>query len=154
MADAFWQDQAASIGRRLNAEAFSNPEIDHGVVIWNDERICCTPEYMYEHSYETANAKCGLEYLIGLNGVVFKGTGKRWKSAGWTLLSKTKKMTKSVPPAEMKLRRLRREGVSASLPYSTPTFSIFIAYGNVVINCLLPWWDMYLNAWTKGGEKG
>ena len=36
------------------AEVFNNPEIDHGVVTWNEGQIDCAPEYMYEHSYEYA----------------------------------------------------------------------------------------------------
>ena len=31
---------------------FSKPIIDHGVVTWNDREIDCSPEYMYEHSFE------------------------------------------------------------------------------------------------------
>ena len=33
-------------------QVFSNPVIDHGVVTWKDGEIDCSPEYMYEHSYE------------------------------------------------------------------------------------------------------
>ena len=35
-------------------EVFNNPEIDYGVVTWNEGQIDCAPEYMYEHSYEYA----------------------------------------------------------------------------------------------------
>lgn len=31
---------------------FSSPEIDHGIVTWQDGRIDCAPEFMYSHSYE------------------------------------------------------------------------------------------------------
>ena len=31
---------------------FSRPIIDHGVVTWNDGEIDCSPEFMYEHSFE------------------------------------------------------------------------------------------------------
>lgn len=31
---------------------FSKPIIDHGVVTWNDGEIDCSPEFMYEHSFE------------------------------------------------------------------------------------------------------
>lgn len=33
-------------------EVFSAPVIDHGVIMWQNEEIDCTPEYMYRHSYE------------------------------------------------------------------------------------------------------
>lgn len=36
------------------AEIFNHPVIDHGVVTWMDGEIDCSPEYMYEHSYEYA----------------------------------------------------------------------------------------------------
>ena len=31
---------------------FKNPVIEFGVVTWDDGKIDCAPEYMYEHSYE------------------------------------------------------------------------------------------------------
>ena len=31
---------------------FSNPVIDHGIVTWNNGEIDCSPEYMFENSYE------------------------------------------------------------------------------------------------------
>ena len=40
----------------LKQDIFSRPEIDHGVVTWNNGLIDCAPEYMYEHSYEYVEA--------------------------------------------------------------------------------------------------
>ena len=37
-------------------DVFNRPEIAHGVVTWNNGLIDCAPEYMYEHSYEYAEA--------------------------------------------------------------------------------------------------
>ncbi len=31
---------------------FSHALVDHGVVTWNNGEIDCSPEFMYEHSYE------------------------------------------------------------------------------------------------------
>ncbi len=33
-------------------DVFSKPEIDHGVVTWNNGEIDCAPEFMYQHSFE------------------------------------------------------------------------------------------------------
>ena len=33
-------------------DIYNHPVIDHGVVTWNDGQIDCSPEFMYEHSYE------------------------------------------------------------------------------------------------------
>ncbi len=33
-------------------EVFMAPVLDHGVVTWKDGEIDCSPEYMYDHSYE------------------------------------------------------------------------------------------------------
>ena len=33
-----------------------NPEIDHGIVTWADGSIDCSPEYMYDHSYQYSMA--------------------------------------------------------------------------------------------------
>ena len=35
-------------------EVFMAPVLDHGVVTWKDGEIDCSPEYMYDHSYEYA----------------------------------------------------------------------------------------------------
>lgn len=37
-----------------NKDVFNKPEIDHGVVTWQDGAVDCAPEYMYDHSYEYA----------------------------------------------------------------------------------------------------
>ena len=37
-------------------EIFHNPIIDHGVVTWMDGEIDCSPEFMYEKSFEYADA--------------------------------------------------------------------------------------------------
>ena len=34
------------------SSVYNNPVIDHGVVTWKDGEIDCSPEYMYENSYE------------------------------------------------------------------------------------------------------
>ena len=45
---------------RLNDEdVFKNPKIEFGVVTWLDGEIDCSPEYMYEHSFEYSHK----EYL-------------------------------------------------------------------------------------------
>lgn len=37
----------------LQEEAiFKNPSVEYGVVTWDEGRIDCSPEYMYENSYE------------------------------------------------------------------------------------------------------
>lgn len=33
---------------------FFNPVIDHGVITWDGGQIDCSPEYMYDHSFEYA----------------------------------------------------------------------------------------------------
>ena len=35
-----------------NKQVFSSPEVDHGVITWQNGEIDCAPEYMYSHSYE------------------------------------------------------------------------------------------------------
>ncbi len=35
-----------------DAQIFKTARLDHGVVTWADGEIDCSPEYMYEHSYE------------------------------------------------------------------------------------------------------
>mgnify|MGYP002528441358 CR=1 FL=1 len=35
-----------------NEEVFNTASVEHGIVVWNDGEIDCSPEYMYEHSYE------------------------------------------------------------------------------------------------------
>lgn len=35
---------------------FKNPVIDHGVVTWNNGDIDCSPEFMYNNSYEYSMA--------------------------------------------------------------------------------------------------
>ena len=35
-----------------DVEVFENVSIDHGVVTWQDGEIDCSPEFMYDHSYE------------------------------------------------------------------------------------------------------
>ena len=37
-----------------NTDVFSKPEIDHGVITWDNGKIDCAPEFMYYHSYEYA----------------------------------------------------------------------------------------------------
>ena len=36
-------------------EIFKNATVEYGVVTWNDGKIDCAPEYMYNHSYEYYN---------------------------------------------------------------------------------------------------
>ena len=38
-------------------EVFKTANVDHGVVIWNNGDIDCSPEFMYEHSYEYVEAQ-------------------------------------------------------------------------------------------------
>lgn len=33
-------------------DVFQKPFLDHGIVTWDHGAIDCSPEYMYEHSYE------------------------------------------------------------------------------------------------------
>lgn len=33
-------------------DVFNNPVVEYGVVTWDNGKIDCAPEYMYEHSYE------------------------------------------------------------------------------------------------------
>ena len=35
-------------------DVFMSPVLDHGVVTWMDGEIDCSPEYMYDNSYEYA----------------------------------------------------------------------------------------------------
>lgn len=35
-----------------NEEVFQHPQIEYGVVTWDNGNIDCAPEYLYEHSYE------------------------------------------------------------------------------------------------------
>lgn len=34
------------------AEIYENPSIEFGIVTWQNGQIDCSPDYMYEHSYE------------------------------------------------------------------------------------------------------
>jgi hypothetical protein len=39
--------------QRLKEEqVFFNPVIDHGIITWDDGQIDCSPEYIYDHSFE------------------------------------------------------------------------------------------------------
>lgn len=41
--------------QRLKEEqVFFNPVIDHGIITWDDGQIDCSPEYIYDHSFEYA----------------------------------------------------------------------------------------------------
>ena len=35
-----------------NPEIYENPKIEFGIVTWDNGTIDCSPDYMYEHSYE------------------------------------------------------------------------------------------------------
>ena len=35
-----------------NPEIYENPVLEYGIVTWNNGQIDCSPEYMYENSFE------------------------------------------------------------------------------------------------------